>query len=94
MMDFQMMQGGCAIGDLMFLIFTGTDEEFRRLYYHKLMDHYYEQLCVALKRLNLNPDDVYSRTDYEQELSAVRNRGLEIGNAGYINNFLLISKNF
>ncbi|KAJ0174364.1 hypothetical protein K1T71_010510 [Dendrolimus kikuchii] len=67
-MDFQTMQGSSPVGDLIYLVLTGTDEEFRREHYQRLVDHYYEQLCAALKRLDINPDDVYSRADYDQEL--------------------------
>ncbi|KAJ0174365.1 hypothetical protein K1T71_010511 [Dendrolimus kikuchii] len=67
-MDFQTMQGSSPVVDLFYLVITGTDEEFRREHYQRLVEHYYEQLCAALKRLDINPDDVYSRADYDEEL--------------------------
>lgn len=76
--DFQTMQGGSPVVDLLYLIFTGTDEEFRREHYQALIDHYYEQLCAALKRLDIEPDDVYTREQYDEELREKLRFGLNI----------------
>lgn len=68
LMDFQMMQGGSPVTDLLHIILTGTNEEFRKQHYQDLLDHYYEQLCAALRRLDIEPESVYTRDDYDQEL--------------------------
>ena len=52
--DLQCLQVGSPAGDLIYFIVTGSDEEFRTKYYEKLIDHYYTQLCAAMKRQNVD----------------------------------------
>ncbi|XP_026739242.1 uncharacterized protein LOC113502052 isoform X2 [Trichoplusia ni] len=66
--DLQTLQGGSPVTDLLYFIFTGSDEQFRAQYYEKLIDHYYQELSAALKRLHLNPDQIYSRQNFDEEL--------------------------
>ncbi|KOB67846.1 Ecdysteroid 22-kinase [Operophtera brumata] len=54
--------------DLLYLIFTGTDKEFRDKYYEKLVEFYYTQLSDAMKRLGIDPEKTYSREDFYFEL--------------------------
>jgi hypothetical protein len=56
----------------MYFIFTGSDGKFRRQYYQQLLDHYYNQLSLALVRLHLDPAKIFSRKDFEGELKEVR----------------------
>lgn len=76
--DFQTMQATSPVLDLFYLIFTGTDEEFRRQHYQALIEHYYEQLCAALHRMDIVPDAVYTRKQYDQELREKLPYGLVI----------------
>lgn len=69
--DLQTLQGGSPVTDLLYFIFTGSDEQFRAQYYEKLIDHYYQELSAALKRLHLNPDQIYSRQNFDEELKEV-----------------------
>lgn len=66
--DHQTMLIGSPIIDLLYLIFSGTDKEFRDQYYEKLVDLYYTQLNDAMKRLDI---DTYSREDFYFELKQV-----------------------
>ncbi|CAH0695610.1 unnamed protein product [Spodoptera exigua] len=66
--DLQTLQGGSPVTDLIYFIFTGSDEKFRAQYFDKLLDHYYSELSAAMKRLQLNPDEVFSREDFDYEM--------------------------
>lgn len=69
--DYQTIQGGSPVTDLLFFIFTGSDEEFRKEYYEQLVEHYYAHLRMSMQRLNLNPEEIYSKEDFELELEQV-----------------------
>ncbi|CAG9564335.1 unnamed protein product [Danaus chrysippus] len=66
--DYQTVHTGCPVGDLFYIIFMGSDEEFRRLYYDKLINHYYTSLEEALKRLAVDPVEVYPRESFESDM--------------------------
>ncbi|XP_022828838.1 uncharacterized protein LOC111357884 isoform X1 [Spodoptera litura] len=66
--DLQTLQGGSPVTDLIYFIFTGSDEKFRARYYDKLLDHYYSELSAAMKRLHLNPEKTFSQEDFEHEM--------------------------
>ncbi|CAH0695613.1 unnamed protein product [Spodoptera exigua] len=67
--DLQTLQGGSPVTDLIYFIFSGSDENFRAQYFDKLLDHYYSELSAAMKRLQLNPDEVFSREDFDYEIN-------------------------
>ena len=69
--DLQTLQGGSPVTDLIYFIFTGSDEEFRAKHYQKLIDHYYSELSAAMKRLNLDPEETFSREDFDFEMKEV-----------------------
>ncbi|XP_021192671.3 uncharacterized protein LOC110377939 [Helicoverpa armigera] len=62
--DLQTLQLGSPIADLIYFIFAGSDEKFRAKYFDKLFEHYYTQLSASMRRLNLNPDEIYSKEDF------------------------------
>ncbi|XP_022830775.1 uncharacterized protein LOC111359177 [Spodoptera litura] len=66
--DLQTLQCGSPVNDLIFFIFTGSDETFRAQYFDKLLDHYYTELSAAMKRLQLTPDETFSREDFDFEM--------------------------
>ena len=72
-LDLQTLHPGSPVADLFYFIFSGSDEEFRAKYYEKLLDHYYTQLSSAMKRLNLDPEETYSRKDFDYEIREVTN---------------------
>lgn len=76
--DLQTLQGSNAIVDLLYFIFTGSDEEFRAEHYDELVDHYYKELSATMTRLRLNPQEVYSRADFDEELQAKLSFGLVV----------------
>lgn len=69
--DYQTVQTGNPIADVMYFIFNGSDKKFREQYFYKSIEHYYEELCKAFKRLGLKPEQVYSREDFDYELKKV-----------------------
>lgn len=77
-LDLQTLQGSNAIVDLLYFIFTGSDEEFRAEHYDELIDHYYKELSATMTRLRLNPQEVYSRADFNEELQAKLSFGLVV----------------
>ncbi|KAJ8717584.1 hypothetical protein PYW07_005514 [Mythimna separata] len=77
-LDLQTMQKGSPVADLVYFIITGSDEKFRAQYYEKLIDHYYTELNAAMKRLNLDPEETYSREDFEYELKEKLPYGLSL----------------
>ncbi|XP_023936551.2 uncharacterized protein LOC112044813 [Bicyclus anynana] len=65
--DYQTTHAGCPANDLMYFIFLGTDEEFRREHYERLLDHYHSSLEQALKRLAVDPS-VYTREKLDSDM--------------------------
>uniref|UniRef100_A0A2A4JTG5 CHK kinase-like domain-containing protein n=1 Tax=Heliothis virescens TaxID=7102 RepID=A0A2A4JTG5_HELVI len=66
--DLQTLQGGSPLTDLLYFIFTGSDEQFRARYFDRLVEHYYSQLSAAMRRLHLDPHENFSREDFDAEL--------------------------
>ncbi|CAK1584114.1 unnamed protein product [Parnassius mnemosyne] len=77
-LDYQTLQISNPIIDLMYFIFSGSDEEFRAKHYRQLLDHYYLELCNALTRLDVDADEVYPKEDFEYELEKIQPYGLLI----------------
>ncbi|XP_059046948.1 uncharacterized protein LOC131842430 [Achroia grisella] len=75
-LDYQTIQMGSPVLDLLYFIYTGSDEAFRREHYERLIDRYYTELCRALSNLDINSDDVYPREDYEYDLKEFSDFGL------------------
>ncbi|KAL4704915.1 hypothetical protein ACJJTC_005703 [Scirpophaga incertulas] len=67
--DYQTLHIGSVAKDLMYFIFTGSDAAFRRQHYQALLDYYYQNLSLALRRLRLNPDIVFPREDFDYEVN-------------------------
>ncbi|XP_075981205.1 uncharacterized protein LOC142979873 isoform X3 [Anticarsia gemmatalis] len=76
--DLQTLQGGSPVVDLLYFIFTGSDSAFREQYYERLIDHYYTELEAAMKRLKLDPKEIYSKEDFHSELKEKLPFGLTI----------------
>ncbi|XP_037302442.1 uncharacterized protein LOC115447225 [Manduca sexta] len=60
------------------LFLLGTDKKFRDQYYEQLLDHYYKELSLAMKRLALNPDEIYPREDFDFEYKTKLPLGLTL----------------
>ncbi|CAK1584115.1 unnamed protein product [Parnassius mnemosyne] len=78
LLDYQTLQISNPIIDLVYFIFSGSDEEFRAKHYRQLLDHYYLELCNALTRLGVDANEVYSKDDFEYELEKIQPYGLMI----------------
>ncbi|XP_026755876.3 uncharacterized protein LOC113515788 [Galleria mellonella] len=74
--DYQTIHMSSPVLDLLFFIFTGSDEAFRRQYYDQLIEHYYKELRRALSQLHVDPDKVYSKKDFESDLKEFSTFGL------------------
>ncbi|XP_063362742.1 uncharacterized protein LOC134651567 [Cydia amplana] len=79
LLDYQTLRGGNPVGDLMHFVFSGSDEEFRRLHYQRLMDHYFTQLTLALQLLNVDVEKMYPRETFDADLIKMRPLGLLLG---------------
>ncbi|XP_068620501.1 uncharacterized protein [Battus philenor] len=76
MLDYQTINISNPIVDLMYFIFSGTDEEFRDKHYRQLLDHYHSELCASLRRLDVDPDVTYSKEDFESDLKEIQPFGI------------------
>ncbi|KAL0809686.1 hypothetical protein ABMA28_011203 [Loxostege sticticalis] len=76
--DYQTMHEGSVVMDLLYFIFTGSDGAFRAKHYEQLIDFYYENLAASLKRLNLNPEEAFPRSVFDEELKEMLPFGLII----------------
>ncbi|XP_069361560.1 uncharacterized protein [Maniola hyperantus] len=74
--DYQTLQRGNPILDLMYFIFTGSDKKFRDNHFKQTLELYYTELCAALRRFDLDPNEIYPREDFDYELQKVMPFGL------------------
>ncbi|XP_063622464.1 uncharacterized protein LOC134794587 [Cydia splendana] len=78
-LDYQTLRSGNPVADLMHFVFSGSDEEFRRFHYQRLMDHYFTQLTSALQQLNVDVEKMYPRETFDADLIEMRPLGLFLG---------------
>ncbi|XP_061724086.1 uncharacterized protein LOC133530234 [Cydia pomonella] len=78
-LDFQLVHDANAVVDLMYFIYTATDESFRRAHYQELLDLYYEKLKASLRRLRVDPEQIYPKNTYRSRLEECAMLGLAIG---------------
>ncbi|KAL0859166.1 hypothetical protein ABMA27_010990 [Loxostege sticticalis] len=76
--DYQTLHVGSVAKDLLYFILSGSDGAFRAKHYDQLIDYYYENLAAALKRLNLDPEETFPRTNFDEELKEMLPFGLVI----------------
>ncbi|KAL0859169.1 hypothetical protein ABMA27_010993 [Loxostege sticticalis] len=76
--DYQTLHPGSACLDLLYFIFTGSDGAFRAQYYDQLLNHYFENLTAALKRLDLDPEEAFPRSVFDEEMKEMLPFGLLI----------------
>ncbi|XP_047990008.1 uncharacterized protein LOC125229244 [Leguminivora glycinivorella] len=79
LLDFQFMRMGNPAIDLIYFIFSGSDQEFRRLYYQSLLNHYFTQLTGALRHLHIDVENVYPRKTFDANMIEARPLGLMFG---------------
>ncbi|XP_063360691.1 uncharacterized protein LOC134649793 [Cydia amplana] len=68
--DYQTARLGCPVSDLLYFIVMGSDQQFRRQHYHQLLDHYYQHLTLMMTKFDLQPDEVYGREEFEDDIKA------------------------
>ncbi|XP_063389644.1 uncharacterized protein LOC134675363 [Cydia fagiglandana] len=68
--DYQTARLGCPASDLLYFIVMGSDQQFRKLHYHQLLDHYYQHLTLMMTKFGLQPDEVYGREEFESDIKA------------------------
>lgn len=76
--DYQTVRLASPSTDLIYLIYSGTDEEFRRLHLKHLLDHYYETLSRFLIMFDMDPEAVFSRDDFDEDFVDNLGYGLSI----------------
>lgn len=67
---------GSPSADLLYLIYSGTDAKFRKLHLKQLVDFYYKSFAKFLRLLNLDPDQEFSRQDFDDDYKKVHAVGL------------------
>ncbi|XP_073954166.1 uncharacterized protein [Choristoneura fumiferana] len=77
--DYQTVRFGSPVSDLIYFIIMGSDEQFREQHYRRLVDHYYQQLTLALARLGIEAEDLYGREEFETDLKEKLPYGVYIG---------------
>lgn len=65
--DYQAIHLGSPCVDLIYFIFSGTDVEFRRIYLRLLLDKYYDTLSGFLTEFNIDPEETFSRKEFDEE---------------------------
>ncbi|XP_063538263.1 uncharacterized protein LOC134747598 [Cydia strobilella] len=78
LMDFQMVLDGDPLRDLLYFIFTATDEAFRRSHYRAMLNLYHERLSEALQRFQIDVETVYPKSTYRAQLEEYSMVGLTI----------------
>ncbi|KAI5637502.1 ecdysteroid kinase domain-containing protein [Phthorimaea operculella] len=64
--DYQLLHYGCPVHDLIYLIFLGSDQEFRRHHLIGLKNLYYDHLETFLGYFELNVKNIFPRVDFER----------------------------
>lgn len=65
--DYQGVHIGSPAVDLLYFIYAGTDEHFRRVHLKPLLNHYYKTFSEFLKYFNINAESVFSREEFDEE---------------------------
>ncbi|GBP93884.1 hypothetical protein EVAR_85771_1 [Eumeta japonica] len=66
-LDYQTLYAGVPLVDLLYFIFSGTDGQFRKYYYKRLILHYYDTFAGFLTKLGLNPETVYPKKHFDED---------------------------
>ncbi|XP_061714678.1 uncharacterized protein LOC133523217 [Cydia pomonella] len=74
--DYQLMHYGCPLLDFFFLIFLGTDQQFRKDHLEDLKDIYFESLTKMLKYFDIDVKSVFPREDFENLYTETLGYGL------------------
>jgi hypothetical protein len=76
LLDFQLIRYGAPVNDLVYFIFTSTNEELRDEHYENLLQIYHNTLCDFITRLGSDGEKLYSYTDFKNQLKKFGRYGL------------------
>ncbi|XP_026750854.3 uncharacterized protein LOC113511430 [Galleria mellonella] len=76
--DYQMIYHGNPLMDMMFFIFTGTDQQFRRNHLEEIKQLYHDTLRHFLKYFNMDVEDYFSKAKYEEMFKSCLEYGFMI----------------
>ncbi|KAJ2943549.1 hypothetical protein O0L34_g16657 [Tuta absoluta] len=74
--DYQLLYYGCPVHDLIYLLFNGSDQEFRKTHLEDLKNLYYDHLDIFLSYFNLDVNEVYPRKEFERQYTERLDIGL------------------
>jgi hypothetical protein len=65
--DFQLLHCGSPASDLIYFIFSATNQAFRKSHLENLKDLYYDKFEEFLKNFGIEAKDVYPKKQFEDE---------------------------
>lgn len=68
LLDWQVIRYASPVIDLLYNIFTSTDQALRDKEYDNLLQLYYKSLSRTIKLLGSNPDELFTFDDLQSEL--------------------------
>ncbi|XP_023937667.2 uncharacterized protein LOC112045632 [Bicyclus anynana] len=74
--DYQLLDYGCPLRDLLFFIYSATSKDFRGEHMVHLKDLYFETITRYLKYFDMDIEDVYPRKDFEKVYKEWKDYGL------------------
>ncbi|XP_039764918.1 uncharacterized protein LOC120637249 [Pararge aegeria] len=74
--DFQLTRYASPVLDVVLFIYACTDQVLREKYYDELLQYYYEVLSARIRELGTDPDRVYSRETFMEEVKKYSYFGL------------------
>uniref|UniRef100_A0A182K9B0 CHK kinase-like domain-containing protein n=1 Tax=Anopheles christyi TaxID=43041 RepID=A0A182K9B0_9DIPT len=79
LLDWQVMRYVTPVQDLVYFIFCCTDGEFRRKYYHEMIDVYYSSLSTMLAKLQHDASQLFPRAALDEQLRVFGRYGILMG---------------
>lgn len=68
MVDWQMSRFASPVLDLLYILSTSTDKEFRQKYYQNLVKRYHQSISESIKCLGSDPDKLFPIEFLESQL--------------------------
>lgn len=67
-LDWQLTRYAPPVLDLLYQIFGGTDAQFRKNHYQKLLSTYYSSLSETIRKLGSDPDKLYTFENLQEQM--------------------------
>ncbi|KAI8425943.1 hypothetical protein MSG28_004937 [Choristoneura fumiferana] len=74
--DYQLLCYGCPIMDILFFVFLGTDQQFRKDHLEDLKDVYFDSLTKMLQYFDIDVKTVFPREDFDNLYKEVLDYGI------------------